>query len=258
MEACIRIIKSNSVATITIHNPGQLNALTLDMRDSLLEHLKECEKSLDIKVIILQGEGGHFCSGSSVGGMGKRTVLETFEHMTKMNELIVTIHNMDKIVIAVVEGYAVGAGFSLALASDLIYTSPEAKFGLAFNKIGLVPDCGLSYFLPRLVGPYKAKEWILSGAIISAEEAQAKGIVNDCLLKEDLFHIVKEKAEMIASGPLYANKMTKSILNKSDQMTLEEVLAEERYAQTILQQTEDHQAGITAFRTKKKPVFTGQ
>src|SRR4051794_17034027 len=103
MEACIKIKINNQVATITMHNPRQLNALTLDMRDSLLEHLKECERSQDIKAIILKGEGGHFCSGSSVGGMGKRTVIETFEHMTKMNELIVTIHNMDKVVIAVVE-----------------------------------------------------------------------------------------------------------------------------------------------------------
>lgn len=258
MEACIKYELNNNVAILTISNTEQLNAITIEMREELLQHLEACEKSPEVKVIILRGEGGNFCTGSSVKGMGKRTVLETYDHMNKFSSVITKIHNMEKVVISMVEGYAFGAGFSLALAADMVYISPDAKFGLAFNKLGLVPDCGLHYFLTQLVGPYKAKEWILTAATILADEAKENRIVNDIIEKKDLYSTVIEKAERIASGPFYANIMSKTIINHTSQMNLEETLQQERYAQTILQQTEDHQEGINAFRNKKKPAFAGR
>jgi len=258
MDSCIKYELKNNVAILSLNNPTELNAMTLEMREKLVELLLDCEKSAEVKVIVLKGENGNFCSGSSVKGMGNRTILDTFDHMKKFSGVISKIHNMEKIVISMVEGYAVGAGFSLALAADMVYISPEAKFGLAFNKLGLIPDCGLNYFLPKLVGPYKAKEWILNGSTILAEEAKENKIVNDIFPKEMLFSIVMEKAERIASGPYYTNIISKGIINKSSQMTLEETLEAERYAQTILQQTEDHKEGVNAFRNKKKPVFVGR
>ncbi|TQR11836.1 enoyl-CoA hydratase/isomerase family protein [Psychrobacillus lasiicapitis] len=258
LESCIKFELTNNVAILSLNNPKELNAMTLEMRERLLELLQECEKSPEVKVIVLKGENGNFCSGSSVNGMGNRTILGTFNHMKLFSGVISKIYNMDKIVISMVEGYAVGAGFSLALAADIVYASDDAKFGLAFNKLGLIPDCGLNYFLPQLVGPYKAKEWILSGSMILVEEAKENRIVNEIISKEKLLATVIEKAEHIASGPFYTNIFTKEIINKSSQRTLEETLEAERYAQTILQQTEDHKEGINAFRNKQKPVFVGR
>ncbi|PIC62740.1 hypothetical protein CSV79_15440 [Sporosarcina sp. P13] len=258
MNNCIKYKVKNNVATISLNNPAELNAMTLEMRERFSELLIECEKSPEVKVIILKGENGNFCSGSSVKGMGSRTILGTFDHMKIFSGLISKIYNMEKFVISMVEGYAVGAGFSLALAADIVYASPKAKFGLAFNKLALIPDCGLNYFLPQLVGPYKAKEWILSGSMIGVEEAKEYNIVNDIYPEETLLSIVTERAEKIASGPYYTNMFTKEIINKSSQRTLEETLDAERYAQTIIQQTADHKEGINAFLNKKTPVFAGR
>lgn len=258
MEACIKYEVNNNIAQLTVHNPKQLNAITVEMRAQLLEFLQACEQSPEVKVVVLKGAEGNFSTGSSVSGMGSRTVLQTYDHMDKFGAVVKAIHNMEKIVIAEVDGYAVGAGFSLALAADIVYASTKAKFGLAFNKIGLVPDCGLHYYLTQLVGPYKAKEWIVTAATIPAEEAKEYRIVNDILPSETLHDKVMEKAERIASGPFYANIMSKSIINSAGQLTLEQTLQEERFAQTILQQTQDHQEGVNAFRNKKKPVFVGQ
>jgi len=258
LNSCIKYELNKNVAIISFNNPKELNAMTLEMREKLLELLLECEKSQEVKVIVLKGENGNFCSGSSVKGMGNRTPLETFNHMKIFGEIISKIYNMDKIVISAVEGYAVGAGFSFALAADMVFASPEAKFGLAFNKLGLIPDCGLNYFLPQLVGPYKAKEWILGGAMIEAQEAKDNHILNEIVPKDKLMSVVLEKAEKIASGPYYANLLTKEIINKSSLRTLEETLEAESYAQTLLQQTDDHKEGVSAFKMKQKPIFVGR
>ena len=258
LEANIKCEIKNQVAVLTLSNPKELNAITTGMREELIRFLDELEQSDEVKAVILKGENGNFCSGSSVKGMGKRTVLETFNHMEVFSSVILKIHHMKKIVISMVEGYAVGAGFSLALAADIVYASEDAKFGLAFNKLGLIPDCGLNYFLPQLVGPYKAKEWILSGSMIKAQEARENRVVNEIFPKEQLHSAVMEKAESLASGPYYTNMLTKDMINKFSQRNLEETLEAERYAQTILQQTEDHKEGVSAFRNKEKPVFVGK
>ena len=258
MESCIKYEQQNNIAILELSNPKELNAMTTDMRKQFLELLQTVEQDPDIKVIVVKGENGNFCTGSSVSGMGSRTAIETYDHMDLFASLILKIHNMKKIVISMVEGYSVGAGFSLALAADMVFVSPDAKFGLAFNKLGLIPDCGLNYFLPERVGPYKAKEWILSAAMIGAEEAKENRLVNGIFPKEELFAEVLKKAESIAAGPYYTNMMTKEMINKSSHRTLEETLEAERFAQTILQQTDDHKEGVHAFRNKQKPVFTGK
>lgn len=258
MESCIKFEQQNNVAIVELSNPKELNAMTTEMRKQFLELLQTLEQDAEIKVIVVKGENGNFCTGSSVNGMGSRTTIETFEHMDLFASLILKIYNMKKIVISMVEGYSVGAGFSLVLAADMVYVSPDAKFGLAFNKLALIPDCGLNYFLPERVGPYKAKEWILSAAMIGAEEAKENRLINGIFPKEELYAAVLEKAESIAAGPYYTNIMTKEMINKSGNRTLEETLEAERFAQTILQQTDDHKEGINAFRNKQKPVFTGK
>lgn len=258
MDSSIKYELKENYAILTLSNPTELNAMTLNMREQFLEILEDCEKSPKVKVIIIKGENGNFCSGSSVKGMGNRTPIETFDHMDKFSSLILKIHNIKKIVISMVEGYAVGAGFSLVLAADIVYASPDAKFGLAFNKLGLIPDCGLNYFLPQLVGPYKAKEWILSGSMIKAEEAKEHRLINSIISTEEIFSFVIEKAANIAAGPTITNIFSKDMINKSDQRTLEQTLEAERYAQTILQQTDDYKEGVSAFRNKQKPVFVGK
>jgi len=163
-----------------------------------------------------------------------------------------------KPVIAAVNGYAVGAGFSLALLCDLIIAADTAKFGMAFIKVGAVPDCGALYFLPRLVGLPKAKELVFTGANIDAAEAYRIGIVNRVVPAAELLPEALRLGQQLADGPAVALALAKEILNASSSLSLEQVMELEIYAQSLCFQTEDHKEGVIAFLEKRKPVFKGR
>ena len=247
----------DGVAEITLANEQKHNAITGKMRDQLYELLARVELDSQVKVVLLKGNGKSFCSGSNVGAMGESTVINTREKMVLFNKIIQKIYKMEKPVISAVQGYAVGAGCAIALASDFIIATRNASFGFPFTTIGLVPDCGSTYFLPRLVGLPKTKEWLFDAAKISAIEAEQRGMINKVVENDSLLTEARAFAEKVKNGPYQAFSMIKTIVNRSLHLELDDVLELERFAQSIAQQTNDHKEGVAAFMGKRTPKFHG-
>ncbi|MGH9281969.1 MAG: enoyl-CoA hydratase/isomerase family protein, partial [Acidimicrobiales bacterium] len=164
---------------------------------------------------------------------------------------------LEKPVVAAVNGHAHGAGFSLALAADVIYAAESAVFSLAFTKLGLVPDTGALYFLPRLIGLSRAKELVFSARRISAAEAHDLGLVNHVVPDGDLLKVAGDFARTVASGASVALGMTKRLLDQSPTLSLDDMVEFESYAQSIAISTEDHAEGVRSFKEKRAPHYTG-
>lgn len=251
--------RDGDIATIYLNDPDHLNALSPAIKDGLINSLEIAKNDLSVKVIILAGKGRSFCAGGDIKAMGgSENVMEIKEKMDYTASIIEMIQKLNKPIITAVQGYAAGAGFSLALASDMIIAEEDAKFKLAFKNVGLIPDLGLHYFLPKAVGMWKAKELIWSGATVTAQEGEKYGFVNKVVPDGMSYEVAMQVANDLAKGPTLAYAQTKSIINRSSSFDCDTVLEMENYAQSILRKTEDHFEGIHAFREKRSPKFTGQ
>lgn len=248
----------DGVGYIKLNEPNSRNALSTAIKKGFLESLDKAEEDSSVKIAILFGEGSTFCAGGDIKGMGKRTTLESVEKINLTSKIAVRMESFRKPIIAAVSGYAVGAGFSLALASDIIYAEEKSKFGLSFSKVGLIPDCGALYYLPRMVGPWKAKELIFSGELLSSKDAEKLGIVNRIFPDGEVFAGAVEFAEKMAEGPAHTMQFVKSIIAKTANQSLSGTVEYENYAQSILQQTYDHAEGVNAFIEKRDAVFEGR
>ncbi|KJS46744.1 MAG: hypothetical protein VR66_23680 [Peptococcaceae bacterium BRH_c23] len=236
--------------------PESLNALNINMREEMLEALLAAEKDDEVRVVVITGRGRAFCSGGDIKAMNKEfTPAEGRARMQKVGRLIKCINGMNKLVIAAVNGPAIGAGCNLALACDFIIAAEEATFGQPFGRLGLVPDLGGLYYLPRRVGLAKAKELIFTWQIIDAREAERIGLVNWVVPLSDLDTEVKKLAEKLVKGPALANGLAKGIINRSLESTLDQILEEEAYAQGLCFMSQDFQEGVRAFLEKRKPNF---
>lgn len=244
--------KESGVATLSLNRPDVLNAINNAMRRELLAALEDVEADDEVKVLVLTGKGKAFCSGGDVKGMG------TGERMIKPHPIILKMVNLEKPVISAVNGVAAGGGCNLAMAADIIIASEKASFIQSFVKIGLVPDWGGMFFLPRLVGIYKAKELMLTGERISATEAERIGMVNKVVPDKEFQDFVKEYSGRLAKGAPKSMAMIKKTLNVTQNADIDTVLALEYQAQTICRETADHKEGIAAFREKRAPEFTGK
>jgi 2-(1,2-epoxy-1,2-dihydrophenyl)acetyl-CoA isomerase len=251
--------KCERVALIRMNRPEMMNALEAALARDLIDAVRAAAADKEIGAIVLTGSGNVFSSGGDLGRLmqgfelleGRRYLKEGYAHILELAKVNLPV-------IAAVNGYAVGAGFSLALLCDMIYAADTAKFGQAFIKVGAVPDCGALYFLPRLVGLQKAKELVFTGINITAAEAHRIGIVNRVLTAEQLLEEALELAQRLAEGPAVALAQAKEILNSSGALTLEAVMELEIYAQSLCFQTRDHQEGVIAFLEKRKPEFKGE
>ncbi len=188
----------------------------------------------------------------------KRTPLGTYEHIGRLNELVLAMQNLEKPIIAAVHGYAAGAGFNLALASDIILATEDSQFILSFSKVGLISDGGGLSFLPRLIGPYLAKELFFNAEPITVEKAKSLGIVNQVYSINEFKDKVQEFASKLANGPNVFYGFIKKIVNLSLTSTLEEILDQERITQATMIGTEDHKEGVQAFKEKRVPQFKGK
>lgn len=244
-----------AVLYVTLNRPERLNAFSPDMITAMKQVLTEAKNDASIRVIVLKGAGRAFSAGGDVKRMGKRGPLETYEYLGNLNELILFMSQLEKPMIAAVHGYAAGAGFNLALAADVILASEDSRFILSFSKVGLISDGGGLYFLPRLIGPYLAKELFFTAEPITAEKAHALGIVNHVYATSEFAGKVAEFANKIASGPSAAYGFIKKMANRSLTSHLAEILEQERIIQASLITTADHQEGIQAFKEKRLPQF---
>jgi 2-(1,2-epoxy-1,2-dihydrophenyl)acetyl-CoA isomerase len=248
------------IATITLHRPDARNALDIVMRRELVTALDEIEADPDARVVVLTGAGGHFCAGGDVKLMRehRHTAAEGRARVELLNRMVMRLVDFPRPTIAMVDGFAVGAGCNLALCCDLIVASDRARFGELFWKIGLVPDGGGTWLLSRAVGLARAKELIFTAEVFGAAEAHAMGLVNHVVPVAELETTTRVLAEKIAGGPPAVLRMAKHMLNRAASSNLPAALDLEAYSQGIAISSEDHQEGLQAFFDKRAPRFTGR
>jgi 2-(1,2-epoxy-1,2-dihydrophenyl)acetyl-CoA isomerase len=252
--------RTGAVATITLNRPDARNAIDLVMRRELAGALDEVEADEAARVLILTGAGGHFCAGGDVKSMrAKRsTAAEGRARVELLNRMVLRLVDFPRPTIAMVDGFAVGAGTNLALCCDLVIASDRARFGELFNKIGLVPDGGGTWLLPRLVGMARAKELVYTGDVFDAAEAARLGLVNRVVPAAELARETRALAERIAAGPPAAQRLAKHMLNRAATTDLAAALDLEAYSQGLSTASDDHQEGLAAFFDKRPPRFTGR
>jgi 2-(1,2-epoxy-1,2-dihydrophenyl)acetyl-CoA isomerase len=249
----------NGVGTVTLNRPDVMNATNDQLYRELSVLIREIADDDRVGCVVLTGAGRGFCSGADVKAMNPdmKLLARRKRHRWILADILRPLVNLEKPVIAAVNGTAVGAGFNLALAADIIIASDKAIFSQIFTKLGLVPDLGGMYLLTRVVGLNKAKELCFTARKIDAAEALALGIVNRVVPAEDLPGAAAALAEEIAAGPPTALAMIKTLLNKSSNSTLEQMLEYESFAQTLAYTTPEHREGVAAFREKRRTDFRG-
>jgi 2-(1,2-epoxy-1,2-dihydrophenyl)acetyl-CoA isomerase len=256
----ILLKKEDGVAIVTLNRPETLNALSLSMREGLATVFEGFRSDDTVRAVVLTGAGRAFCAGGDVKGMADaRSSVDMRDFIRgSVHRAVKAMATLEKPVIAMVNGVAVGAGCSIVMACDLIIASEAAKFGQAFIRVGLSPDWGGAYFLPRLVGPAKAKELLFTGKLIDAREAERIGLVNQVVPPEELEPTVISLARQLAQGPTKAIGIAKMLVTRGLELDLGSLLDYEAYAAAVCVQTEDHHEGVRAFIEKRPPVFKGR
>ncbi|SDZ36604.1 enoyl-CoA hydratase/isomerase family protein [Thermoactinomyces sp. DSM 45892] len=251
----------DGVATITLNRPELFNALNTDLLRELTEAFRVANQDPEVRVVVLTGSGKAFCSGQDLREASQllkgQPKLEV-EVRERYNPLIQQMYSMDKPTIAAVNGVAAGAGCSLALACDMRIVSSQTKFTLAFVRIGLVPDSGASFFLPRLVGVGRALELLTTGRDVSATEAVEIGMANQLVPASELESETLQLAKQLAKGPTKAIAMTRKMAYQSMESSLEQMLEQEAINQGESGRTRDFLEGVRSFAEKRLPDFQGK
>ncbi|WP_175986733.1 enoyl-CoA hydratase-related protein [Bacillus sp. Marseille-Q1617] len=257
MFETIKYEVKNHVAWITLNRPDKLNAFIRQLNLEVAKAVKESSRNEDVRALVITGEGRAFCSGQDLS-----EVDDSMDHgevlRNNYGPMVKEIEACEKPVIAAVNGVAAGAGFSLALACDFRLVSEKASFVQAFVHVGLVPDSGNLYYLANLVGYAKALELAVFGEKIKADQAEKLGLVTKLVPVDSWQEETGAFAERIASMPTKAIGLMKRLLKGSHDLTFDEYLEKEAYAQRIAGQTDDHREGVTAFLEKRRPSFQGK
>ena len=257
----IDITEDDRVVKITLNRPEKLNAFAGHMRRDLAEALEEAGSDHSVRVVVITGAGRAFCAGGDLKFMAELIERKESEEFCRLlgsaRRVITAIRQMTKPVIASVNGPASGAGFNLALACDLRIASTAASFSQSFVKVGLHPDWGGTYFLPRLVAPNKACEMFFLGESIDAWEALNLGIVNRVVKPEELELATRQLAERLRDAPPIAVAAVKQAVYMSQSAELEEMLRYENDAQLRCFESHDCREGVRAFLEKRDPKFKG-
>ncbi len=259
----LRYEAADGIATVTLDRPEKLNALTYDSYREL-EHLtRELPRDPAVKVLVLRGAGKAFCAGGDVhgiiGDLLQRDTRDHLEFTRTTGDVVRNLREMPQPVIAQLHGVVAGAGSVIALAADLRYAAPSAKFAFLFTKVGLTgADMGAAYLLPRVVGLGRASEMLLFGESVDAEEAQRIGLVNRVVPEAELAAFVTEAARKLAAGPTLALATTKRMLQRELDMDLASALESEVQAQALLLMAKDHAEFYKAWCEKRPPTWSGR
>jgi enoyl-CoA hydratase/carnithine racemase len=248
------------VGVITLNRPERKNPLTFESYAELRDLFLQLQKENEIKVIVISGAGGNFCSGGDVheiiGPLTKMKMPELLAFTRMTGDLVKAMRHCPQPVIAAVDGVCAGAGAIVAMAADLRFGAPDAKVAFLFTRVGLAGcDMGACTILPRIIGQGRASDLLFSGRSMSAEEGLAWGFFNK--LGGQVLDLSIETAKEFAAGPTFAHGMTKKMLHQEWNVGVDEAIEMEAQAQAICMQTKDFHRAYEAFAAKKKPVFEG-
>lgn len=253
----------SGVATLTLNRPDKSNAFDDEMTREMLDALKQIERDETIRAVVLTGAGKNFCAGQDLAAFLERQNspegLSVREHLLNgYNKVVTKIRTLEKPFIAAVNGAAAGAGLGICCACDIRYASETAKFRMAFIGIGLAPDSGTSFMLPRLIGYGRALEMAITNELLDAREAYAAGLVNKLFAPDELLEATTAFAKQLANAPTRGIGLTKRAFNRAMVTDLESALDYEAYVQNIAIETKDHQEGVKAFLEKRAPTYQGK
>jgi 2-(1,2-epoxy-1,2-dihydrophenyl)acetyl-CoA isomerase len=251
---------ADGVATVTLNRPSKLNAFNDQMIAETADALKQCGRDEAVRCVLLTGAGRGFSSGQDLADFQDRDEsVSVGEHLRHgYHRLIGQMVALEKPVLAAVNGIAAGAGCGVALAADLRIASDAASFMLAFSRVGLIPDSGVNWLLPRLIGYGRAYEMAITAERVPAARALEWGMVNRVVPGEQLLEIAAATARALAAGPTLAFGLTKRAMYRAFSQDLGEALAYEAHLQEIAGRSTDNREGISAFLEKREPVFSGR
>ncbi len=258
----IQYTVENDVAWVTMNRAEQRNAVNAEMREELIRVFTDARTDAGIRALVLTGTGKGFCTGADLSGpraqgpTGPGAGREVMKGSSQ--RLIRALWELEKPVVAAVNGVAAGLGSHLAFASDLVIAAAEARFIEVFVRRGIAVDAAGAFLLPRLIGLQKAKELVFFGDDLSADEALRLGLVSKVVPGEQLHTAARECAERLAKGPTFALGMSKRLLNRSLESSFETALEEEATAQALVSQSEDTREGMMAFMERRAPQFKGR
>jgi 2-(1,2-epoxy-1,2-dihydrophenyl)acetyl-CoA isomerase len=261
----VKVDLDGAVATVRMNNPDKLNALSAVMSGELIEALSGLGQDPAVRAIVLTGEGRGFCAGADLSALeqpyrrGERPKLSTFlRGESGYNRLIPVLAEAPKPVIAAINGVVAGAGLSVALACDMRIASEQAPISLAFIRIGLIPDSGACYFLPRTVGLARALQLAITGDRIDAATALGMGLVNRVVPPDSVLTEAHDLARRLAELPTVAIGLTKRMFRETARLSLAETMHLEAQVQDEAAATDDHLEGVMAFLEKRTPSFAGR
>jgi 2-(1,2-epoxy-1,2-dihydrophenyl)acetyl-CoA isomerase len=260
MSQTIHFLKKDLTAYITLNRPEAFNSFNREMALEFLAKLDECENDPEIRVVVLSANGKAFCAGQDLKEVLDPETMIGFERLVDehYNAMIRKIVNLTKPVIAAVNGVAAGAGANIALASDIVIAKQSASFIQAFSKIGLIPDSGGTYILPRLIGYQKAKALCMMGDKITAEQAERMNMIYKVCEDEIFADVVQKTADNLAMLPPIGIQLTKKLFSASANNSLDEQLELEKKYQIEAGNTEDYNECVNAFVEKRKPIIKGK
>jgi enoyl-CoA hydratase len=251
--------KSEGIATITLNRPEALNAFSKEVVEEIMRALEDVKNDENVRVVVVTGAGEKaFSAGADIKAMAGMTALKGRELSLMGEELCLAFENLEKPVIAALNGYALGGGLEVAMSCDLRIASENARMGQTEVNIGLIPGWGGTQRLTRLVGKTKAKELIFTGKMIDAKTAEQLGIVNMVVPPDKFKETVRQFALDLASKAPVAVRVAKVLINKGADIALDSALALEREGFGVVASTEDLKEGVSAFTEKRKPVFKGK
>jgi len=259
----ILLEKKENIGVLTLNRPERMNAMNEQMEAEVVQALKEVDQDDEIRVLVVTGAGKAFCAGADMGRMSgeerkPRGAEEIRRNFRNIQGMILGLHRLEKPTIAMINGVAVGGGFDLACACDLRLGSENARFMVAFTRIGLFPGWGGTWLYPRLIGIPKAAEMLFTGDFMEAKDAERLGLLNKLVPAADLEKETMDLARRIANGPPIAIRLAKMQLYKGLEMDLETALKIAAACETITLTSEDHKEGVAAFKEKRKPQYTGK
>ncbi len=251
--------KTEGIATITLNRPEALNAFSKEVTDEVLLALEDVRNDENMRVVILTGAGEKaFSAGADIKAMKGMNALKARELSLMGEKLCCSLENLEKPVIAAINGYALGGGLEVAMSCDIRIASENARVGQTEINIGLIPGWGGTQRLTRLIGATKAKELVYTGRIIDAKTAEQLGLVNMVVPADKFKETVKQFASELAQKAPVALKVAKALINKGAEISLDAAIALEREGFGVVASTEDLQEGVSAFTEKRKPTFKGK